>query len=96
MTKGGKTQKTGDAEAFDFPLLAKRELKAQRKEWALANSEVLYAEFQRLRDKIDWDALGRAWTEDDVNGVLSAVDQFTRDRLPSAAARGSASAAQKP
>jgi hypothetical protein len=85
MAKGGKTQKTGEAEAFDFPLVAKRELKAKWKEWVLADSENLCAEFQRLRNKIDWDSLRQASTEDDVNAALSAVDQFTRDRFPTAA-----------
>jgi hypothetical protein len=86
MAKGGKTQKTGEAEAFDFPLATKRKLKDQRKEWVLADSENLRAEFQRLRNKIDWDALRQASKEDKVNAALSAVDQYTRDRLPNAAA----------
>ena len=86
MAKGGKTQKTGEAEAFDFPLATKCRLKAQRKEWVLADSENLCAEFQRLRNKIDWDGLRDASTDDDVNAALSAVDQFARDRLPNAAA----------
>jgi|SRR5579863_2420003 len=86
MAKGGKTQRTGEAEAFDFPLATKRKLKAQRKEWILADSVNLCAEFQRLRNKIDWDALRQASTEDDVNAALSGVDKTTRDRLPSAAA----------
>jgi hypothetical protein len=85
MAKGGKTQKTGEGEAFDFPLATKRKLKDQRKEWVLADSENLRSEFQRLRNKIDWDALRQASNEDDVNAALSAVDQFTRDRLPNAA-----------
>jgi len=85
MAKNGKTQKTGEAEAFDFPLGTKRRLKAQRKKWVLADSENLYAEFQRLRDKIDWDALRQASTEDDINAALSAIDQSSRDRLPNAA-----------
>ena len=41
---------------------------------------------QRVRDKIDWDALCQASTEDDVNKALSGVDQFSRERLPNAAA----------
>jgi Ribbon-helix-helix domain len=86
MAKGGKTKKTGEAEAFDFPLVTKKRLKAQRKEWVLANSENLYPEFQRLRDKIDWDALRQASSENDVKAAFSAVDQFTRDRLPNTAA----------
>jgi hypothetical protein len=86
MSKRGKTQKTGEAEAFDFPFDTKRKLKAQTKEWVLGNSENLSAEFQRFRNKIDWDALRQASTEDDVNAALSAVDQYTRDRFPNAAA----------
>jgi hypothetical protein len=86
MAKGGKTQKARDAEAFDFPLATKRKLKAQRKEWILADSENLFAEFKRLRNVINWDALRQASTEEDVNAALSRIDQITRDRLPSAAA----------
>lgn len=86
MAKGVNTKKTGDAEAFDFPLSTKRELKAQRKEWILADSENLCAEFQRLRNIINWDALRQASTEDDVDAALSRIDKTTRDRFPSAAA----------
>ena len=85
MARGEKTKRTGEAEAFDFSLGTKRELKAQRKEWALANSENLCADFKRFRDKIDWDALRLASTEGDVNAALSALDQYTRNRLPDAA-----------
>ena len=52
----------------------------------LAHSETLHDEFQQVRDKIDWDALRQASTEDEVNAALSGVDQSTRDRLPSATA----------
>ncbi len=86
MAKGGKTQRTGEAEAFDFSLGTKKKLKAQVKEWVLGNSENLCTEFKRLRDKIDWDALLQASNEDDVKVALSAVDQYARDRFPSAAA----------
>jgi hypothetical protein len=85
MTRGGKTPKIGDPTAFDFPLFKKREHKVQEKEWVLGNSENLCAEFQRLRDKIDWDLLSKASTEDDVNAALSAVDKYARERLPNAA-----------
>ena len=85
MAKGGKTQKTADAEAFDFSLGTKKKLKAQRKEWVLANSENLCGEFKRLRDKIDWDALRQASSVDEVNAALSAVDRYARDRFPHAA-----------
>lgn len=86
MAKGGQTQGSGDAEAFDFSLGTRKRLKAQRKEWVLANSENLCAEYKRLRDKIDWDALRQASSEDQVNVALSAVHQHMRDRLPTAAA----------
>jgi Ribbon-helix-helix domain len=86
MSKGGKTQRIGEAEAFEFSLGTKRKLKAQRKEWVLANSENLRVEFMRLRDKIDWELLRHASNQDDVKAALSAVDQFTRERLPNAAA----------
>jgi hypothetical protein len=86
MAKGGKTKKTGDAEAFDFPLATKRKLKAQRKEWILDDSENLCAEFQRLRNIINWEALRQASTKDDVDAALSRIDKTTRDRFPSAAA----------
>jgi hypothetical protein len=86
MAKGGKTQKTGDAEALDFSLGTKKWLNAQRKEWVLANSENLCAELKRLRDKIDWEGLRQAANEDAVNAALSAVHQHMRDQLPTAAA----------
>jgi Ribbon-helix-helix domain len=86
MSTSGKTPKTREAEAFDFPLDTKRKIKAQRKEWVLGNSEILCAEFQRLRDKIDWDALRQSSTEDDVNAALSKVDQYARARFPNVAA----------
>jgi hypothetical protein len=85
MTKGGKTKKARSPEAFDFPLFKKKEYKAQEKEWVLGNSENLCVEFQRIRDKIDWVCLSKALTEDDVNAALSAVDKYTRERLPNAA-----------
>ena len=81
MAKGGKTLKTGEAEAFDFPLFKKVKLKAQRRGWVLADSKNVRVEFQRLRNKIDWDALREASTEDDVNAALSAVDHPTATRL---------------
>ena len=52
----------------------------------LTHSEMLRYGLQRVRDKIDWDALCQASTEDDVNKALSGVDQFSRERLPNAAA----------
>ncbi len=82
MAKSGKT--TGDAytEASDFSLRNKKKLRAQRKEWVLASSENLHAEFTRLQDKIDWDALRQASNEDQVNAALSEVHQHMRERLP--------------
>lgn len=78
--------KTGDAEAFNFSFATKRQLEARRKELVLADSATLQYQFQRLRNKINWDALRQAATEEEVNAALSGVDQFTRDRLPNAAA----------
>ena len=86
MTRSGKTPKTGQEQAFDFSLATKKELQARRKELVLADSETLRYEFQRMRDKINWDALRQASTEDEVNAAFSGVDQFSRDRLPNAAA----------
>lgn len=86
MVISGKTQKHGGAEQFDFPLVTKKRIKEQRKEWVLAASESLFIEFQRLRDKIDWDVLRQASTEDDINAALSGVDQVTRARMPNPAA----------
>ena len=86
MARSVKTPKTREAEAFDFPLDAKRQLKAKRKEWVLGNSENLCAELQRLRNEIDWDALRQAETVDDVDAALSAVDQYARARFPNSSA----------
>jgi hypothetical protein len=86
MAKSGKTPKTKEAEAFDFPLDTKRKLKAKTKEWILTNSENLCADFQRVRNKIDWDALRQSSTVVDVDAALSAVDQYTRARFPNVAA----------
>src|SRR6266581_936777 len=86
MARSGKTFKTGDAEAFDFSFATKRQLEAQRKELVLTDSTTLRYQFQRIQDEINWEALRLAGTEDDVNAALSGVDQFTRDRLPNAAA----------
>jgi len=86
MARSGKTFKTGDAEAFDFSFATKRQLEAQRKELVLTDSGNLRYQFQRIRDEINWEALRQAETEDEVNAALSGVDQFTRDRLPNAAA----------
>jgi len=86
MAKSVKTKRTDEAEAFDFSLRTKKQHKAQRKEWVLGNSDNLIAELKRLREKIDWDVLRQASNENEVNAALSGVDQYTRDRLPSAAA----------
>jgi hypothetical protein len=86
MPRSGKTQNTGQADAFDFPLATKRNLKAQRRELVLAHSETLRDQFQQVQGKIDWDALRQASTEDEVNAALSGVDQYARDRLPNASA----------
>ncbi len=75
-----------EVEAFDFSLATKAKLRAERRGLALAHSETLEYEFRRMRDKIDWDALRQASTEDAVNAALSHVDQVTRTRLPGAAA----------
>ena len=86
MVRSGKTKKMSEVEAFDFSLATKAKLRAKRRELVLAHSETLEYEFRRMRDKIDWDALCQASTEDAVNAALSHVDQVTRTRLPSAAA----------
>jgi hypothetical protein len=86
MARSGKTLKTGEAQAFDFSLVTKRQLKARRRELVLADSATLQYQFQRMRNEINWEALRQAGTEDEVNAALSGVDQFTRDRLPNAAA----------
>ena len=86
MARSGKTFKAGEAEAFDFSFATKRKLEAGRKELVLTDSTTLRYHFQRVRDKIDWEALRQAGTEGEVNAALSGVDQSTRDRLPNAAA----------
>ncbi len=86
MARSGKTPKASDAQAFDFPLARKKELKAQNRQLVLTDSETLQYQFQRLRERINWDLLGRASTEDEVNVALSGVDQVSRDQLPNAAA----------
>jgi hypothetical protein len=86
MAKSGKTQKHRATEEFDFPLVTKKRIKEERKEWVLAASESLFLEFQRLRDKIDWDVLRQASTEDDISAALSGVDPVTRARMPGTAA----------
>jgi len=86
MARSGKTLKTGEAEAFDFSFAKKRQLEAQKRQLVLAHSETLGDEFLRMRDKINWDALRQASTEDEVNAALAGVDQFSRERLPNTAA----------
>jgi hypothetical protein len=86
MPRSGKTLETGATEAFDFSLATKRQLEAQKRELAFARSETLDYELQRMQDKIDWNALGQASTEDEVKAALSSLDQVDRDRLPSFAA----------
>lgn len=86
MARSGKTRASSDAVAFDFSLSTKKNLEARRRELVLAHSDTLRYEFQRMRDKINWDALRQASTEDEVNAALSGVDQFSRDRLPNTAA----------
>jgi hypothetical protein len=39
-----------------------------------------------MKEKIDWDSLSNALTEDDVNRALAGVDQFIRERFPSVVA----------
>ena len=84
MARSGKTQKTGEAEAFDFSLGTKKKLKAQQKEWVLANSENFCGELKRLRGKVDWDALRDASDVEAVNAAFSGVDRYARDRFPNA------------
>jgi hypothetical protein len=86
MPRSGKTQRTGQPDAVDFPLATKRNLKARGRELVLAHSETLRDQFQQVRGKIDWDALRRASSEDEVNAALSGVDQNARDRLPNTSA----------
>lgn len=76
MARSGKTAKAGEAKAFDFSLGTKKKLKAQQKEWVLANSDNLCGELKRLRDKIDWDALRDASDVEGVNAAFSAVDRI--------------------
>jgi hypothetical protein len=86
MARSGKTRKPGEAEPFDFSLRTKKRQRVRRKELALADSETLRYEFQRIQHLIKWDSLRQASTEEKVNGALSHLDQTTRDHLPSAAA----------
>jgi hypothetical protein len=86
MARSVKTLKSGEAEPFDFSLATKKQLQARRKELALADSETLRYELQRMHDVINWNGLRQASTEEDVNAALSRIDQTTRDRLPSAVA----------
>jgi hypothetical protein len=84
MARSGKTQKAGEAEAFDFSLGTKKKRKAREREWVLGNSDTLCAEFKRLQNKIDWDSLRQASDVDGVNAALSAVDRYARERFPDA------------
>jgi hypothetical protein len=86
MAKSGKRPKAGQEGAFDFSLATKRKQRARRSELALIDSENLRNEFQRVRDKIDWEALRHASTQDEVSAALSGVGQSSHDRLPNAAA----------
>jgi hypothetical protein len=86
MSDSGKTRKLGEAEPFDFSLATKKQLRAKRRELVLAHSNTLRAEFRRMQDRIKWDALRQASTEDEVNAALSGVDEVTRGGLPNAAA----------
>jgi Ribbon-helix-helix domain len=85
MAGSGKTRITNQEEAFDFSLATKRRHDTRRRQQVLADSETLRSHFQRVQNRIDWDQLRRALTEDEVNAALSGVDQFTRERLPSPA-----------
>lgn len=82
MSDSGKTRKSSEAESFDFSLATKNGLRARRKELVLIDSETLVYEFQRVEDRIKWDVLRQASTEDEVNAALSSVDEVTRGRLP--------------
>jgi Ribbon-helix-helix domain len=85
MARSGKKRASSDAVAFDFSLATKKHLEARRRELVLAHSDTLRYEFQRMRDKINWDALRQASTEDKVDAALSGIDRFSRDRLPNTA-----------
>lgn len=86
MTASGKTPKTSEPEPFEFPLVAKKRHQARKKELALAHSNDLKYQFQRVREMIDWDALRNASNEDEINAALSRIDQPTRTKLPNSAA----------
>jgi len=86
MARSGKTQKPGEAEPFDFPLFVRKQHEARRRELAFADSETLRYEFQRVKDRIDWEALRLSKTEEQVNAALSRLDEFDRNRLPSSRA----------
>jgi hypothetical protein len=82
MTRSGETQKSGQSAPFDFSLSTKKQMAAKRKAEISARSETLRYEFERLRQKIDWEQMRTANSEADVNSALEGIDQFDRDRLP--------------
>ena len=86
MVRSGKTPKTGEPGPFEFPLVAKKRLQARKKELAIAHSEDLKYQFQRVRERIEWEALRNASSEDEINAALSRIDQQTRTKLPNSAA----------
>lgn len=86
MSRSGKTRKPSTGEAFDFSLVTKRELQADRRQIVLAHSETLRYEFKRVADKIDWNRLREAVAKDDVDAALSGLDKFDRNRLPNSTA----------
>jgi hypothetical protein len=86
MARSGKTPKTGEPRPFEFPLVAKKRHQARKKELALAHSEDLKYQFQRVQEMIEWEALRNASSEDEVNAALSRIDQQTRTKLPNSAA----------
>src|SRR5258708_5357255 len=86
MTRSGETPKVGQAPPLDFSLATMKQMAAKRRSDIWARSENLKYEFDRLKDKIDWEQLRDASSEADVNSVLAALDEFDRGRLPYAAA----------
>jgi hypothetical protein len=82
MAKTGKKQNNVGAEPFEFPLFVRKQHEARRRELAFADAETLRYEFQRLKDKIDWEALRLSETEKQVDAALSRLDEFDRNRLP--------------
>jgi hypothetical protein len=86
MPRSGKTPKSREPGPFEFPLVAKKHHEARKRKLALAHSEDLKYQFQRVQEMIKWEALRNASSEDEVNAALSRIDQQTRTKLPNSAA----------